>query len=79
MHSDKSPAVRTPLCLLIEQLDGQLSTRGGSDIGVSNQISPTENLLMCVRGVEKVHSAKWLLGAYVLMAAGVCVEMKINE
>lgn len=28
---------------------------------------------------ERVHSAKWLLGAHVLTAARVCVEMKINE
>lgn len=37
--------------------------------------------LVCVRGGvgERIHSAKWLLGAYVLTAAGVCVEMKINE
>lgn len=38
-----------------------------------------ELVYVCVCVGERVHSAKWLLGAYVLMAAGVCVEMKINE
>lgn len=32
-----------------------------------------------VRERETVHSAKWSLGAHVLTATRVCVEMKINE
>ena len=48
MRSDSSPAVRTPFCLLIGQPDGQLSRRRGPDIGVSNQISPSKNVFMCV-------------------------------
>lgn len=48
MHSDRIPTVRTPLCLLIGQPDGQLSSRRGPDISVSNQISPSESLFMCV-------------------------------
>lgn len=48
MHSDRSPTVRTPLCLLTGQPDGQLSSRRGPDISVSNQISPSESLFMCV-------------------------------
>lgn len=47
MHSDRNPTARTPLCLLIGQPDGQLSSRRGPDIGVSNQISPSESLFMC--------------------------------
>lgn len=64
MHSDRSPAVRTPLCLMIGQPDGQLSSRRGPDISVSNQISPSESLFMCVclcvrvGERERVHSAK---------------------
>lgn len=64
MHSDRSPTVRTPVCLLIGQPDGQLNSRRGPDISVSNQISPSKSLFMCVclwvRGREcTVPSDRW--------------------
>lgn len=85
----QKPHCEDPTLFLIGQPDGQLSSRRGPDISVSNQISPSESFFMgvcpcvcvcaCGRERERVHSAKWLLGAYVLTAARVCVEMKINE
>lgn len=74
MRCDRIPTVRSPFSLLIGQPDGRLGSRRGPDIGVSNQISPSKSMYIyvCV-------CAKWLLGAHVLMAASVCVEMKINE
>lgn len=81
MHSDRSPAARTPLCLLIGQPDGQLSSGGdegvgGGDISVSNQISPSKSNV-CLKG--RAPGAKRLSGAHVPMAARARVEMKINE
>lgn len=46
--------MRTPLCLLIGQPDGQLSSRRGPDISVSNQISPSESLFVCVCSLVRV-------------------------